>query len=160
MSEPQKILTGRVVDTPPLIDGHALDDLLRQHTSWTKVPASIPPIVTLAAWSLLICDAAVTAWLAGVQSGSLGCRGPLCELATLSGHPLLTLSLAAGSLVSLIILAGLTRAFTIGTAPVLGALATSSAVAVVAVVGAAVLVLLAALVIAGVIILIALLLAR
>jgi len=164
VSEPQNILTGRVVDPPPLIDGHALGDLLRQHTSWAMVPASIPPVVTLVVWSLLICDAAVTAWLAGVQGGSLGCTGRLCEVATLSGHPLLTLSLAAGSLGSLIVVACRTRAFTIGTAPVLGALAVSSVVAAGAVVGAVVLVLLAALlaalVAAGVVLLIVLLLAR
>ena len=67
MNEPQNILTGRVTGPPPLIDGHALGDLLRQHTSWAAVPASIPPVVTVVAWSLLICDAAVTAWLTGVQ---------------------------------------------------------------------------------------------
>lgn len=160
MDEPQKVLTGRVTGPPPLIDGHALGDMLRQHTSWAAVPASIPPIVTLVAWSLLICDAAVTAWLTGVNRGSLGCAGPLCEVATLSGHPLLTLSLAAGSLVSLVILACLTRAFTIGTAPVLGALGGSLLVAAAAVVGAVALVLLALLVTAGVILLIILLLAR
>jgi hypothetical protein len=81
-------------------------------------------------------------------------------VATLSGHPLLTLSLAAGSLVSLVILACLTRAFTIGTAPVLGALGGSLLVAAAAVVGAVALVLLALLVTAGVILLIILLLAR
>ncbi len=160
MSEPQNIITGRVDDPPPLIDGHALGDLLRQHTPWAMVPASIPPAVTLVVWSLLICDAAVTAWLAGVQDGSLGCTSRLCEVATLSGHPLLTLSLAAGSLVSLVILACLTRAFTVGTAPVLGALAVSSVVAAAAVVVAVVLVLLAVLVTAGVILLVVLLLAR
>ena len=160
MNEPQNILTGRVTGPPPLIDGHALGDLLGQHTSWAAVPASISPIVTLVAWSLLICDAAVTAWLTGVNRGSLGCTGRLCEVATLSGHPLLTLSLAAGSLVSLIILVCLTRAFTIGTAPALGALAVSSAVAAAAVVGAVVLVLLAMLVATSVVLLIILLLAR
>jgi hypothetical protein len=81
-------------------------------------------------------------------------------VATLSGHPLLTLSLAAGSLGSLIILACLTRAFTIGTAPALGALAVSSVVGAAAVVGAVVLVLLAMLVTASVVLLIILLLAR
>ena len=160
MTEPQNILTGRVTGPPPLIDGHALDDLLRQHTSWAAVPASIPSAVTSVAWSLLICDAAVTAWLTDVTCGSLGCAGPLCKVATLSGHPLLTLSLAAGSLVSLVILACLTRAFTIGTAPVLGALGGSLLVAAAAVVGAVALVLLALLVTAGVILLIILLLAR
>ena len=163
MSEPQNILTGRVVDPPPLIDGHALGDLLRQHTSWTMIPASIPPVVTLVVWSLLICDAAVTAWLAGVQGGSLKCTGRLCEVATLSGHPLLTLSLAAGSLVSLIILACLTRAFTVGTAPVLGGLVVGSVVAAATVMGAVLLVLLvllAALVTAVVVLLVVLLLAR
>jgi hypothetical protein len=160
MSEPQDILTGRVVDPPPRIDEHALDDLLRQHTPWTLVPVSIPPVVTVAAWSLLICDAAVTAWLAGVQGGSLGCTGRLCAVATLSGHPLLTLSLTAGSLVSLIILACLTRAFTLGTAPVLGALAVSSVVAAAAVAGAVLLVLLAMLLTAIVVLLIIFLLAR
>lgn len=160
MNEPQNILTGRVTGPPPLIDGHALGDVLRQHRSWAAVPASIPPVVTLVAWSLLICDAAVTAWLSCVSRGSLGCTGPLCEVATLLGHPLLTLSLAAGSLVSLVILACLTRAFTIGTAPVLGALVGSSLVAAAAVVGAVALVLLALLVTASVILLIVLLLAR
>jgi hypothetical protein len=63
VDEPQKVLTGQVTSPPPLIDGHALGDMLRQHKSWATVPASIPPIVTLVAWSLLICDAAVTAWL-------------------------------------------------------------------------------------------------
>ena len=92
---------------------------------------------------MLICDAAVTAWLARVNCGSLRCTGPLCAVATLSGHPLLTLSLAAGSLVALVILAFLTRAFTIGTAPVLAGSGGSLLVAAAAVVGAVALVLLA-----------------
>ena len=160
MNEPQNVPTGRIIDPPPLIDGHALGDLLRQHTSWAKVPASIPPVVTLVAWSLLICDVAVTAWLTGVQRGSLECTGRLCEVATLSGHPLLTLSLAAGSLGSLIILAWVTRAFMIGTAPVLAALGVSALVATAAVAGAVLLVLLALLVTATVVLLIVLLLAQ
>jgi hypothetical protein len=160
MDEPRNILMGQAPSPPPLIDGHALGDLLRQRTPWSAVPAIIPPVVTLLAWCLLICDAAVTAWLSGVNCGSLGCAGPLCKVATLSGHPLLTLSLAAGSLLSLVILAFPTRAYTIGTAPVLGTLIASSLVAAVAVMGAVVLVLLALLVTAGVILLIVLLLAR
>ena len=85
MNEPQNILTGRVTGPPPLIDGHALGNLLRQHTSWAAVPASIPPVVTVVAWSLLICDAAVTAWLTVSAAVRWGARGPLCEVATLSG---------------------------------------------------------------------------
>jgi hypothetical protein len=170
MDESRHILVDQATDLPvtgpppladpPLIDGHALDDLLRQHTPWSAVPASIPPVVTLVAWCLLICDAGVAAWLTAVSCGSLGCSGPLCSVATLSGHPLLTLSLAAGSLLSLVILAFPTRAFRVGTAGVLGALGASSLVAAVAVMGAVTLVLLALLVTVAMIGLIVLLLAR
>jgi hypothetical protein len=160
MSEPQGTLTGQVLSDPPPIDGRALGDLLEQHTPWAAVPAHIPREVTLAAWSLLICDAAVTAWLAGVLHGVLGCSGRLCEVATLSGHPLLTLSLAAPSLVSLIGLACFTRAFQIGTAPALAILAVSALVAAAAVAGAVALVLVALLAIAILVLLIALLLIR
>jgi hypothetical protein len=117
-------------------------------------------VVRLVVWCLLICDAGVTAWLTSVSCGSLGCSGPLCSVATLSGHPLLTLSLAAGSLLSLVILAFPTRAFRVGTAGVLGALAASSLVAAVALVGAVALVLLALLAAVAMIGLIVLLLAR
>lgn len=158
MDEPPVGLTGWAADLPQLIDGEALGDLLEQHTSWSEVPASIPPVVRLASWYLLTCDAAVTAWLARVNCGSLRCTGTLCAVATLSGHPLLTLSLSAGSLLALVILAFLTRAFTIGTAPVLAALGASLLVATVAVVGAVALVLLAMLVMASVILLIVMLL--
>jgi hypothetical protein len=160
VDEPRNTLAGQVTGPPPLIDGHALGDLLRQHTPWSAVPASIPPVVTLVSWCLLICDAAVTAWLTGVTCGSLGCAGPLCTVATLSGHPLLTLSLAAGSLLALVILAFLTRAYRIGTAPVLVALGASSLVAAVAVMGAVALVLLALLMTAAMILLIVVLLSR
>jgi len=160
MNEPQDLLTGPVADPPPLIDGQALGDLLEQHTAWSAVPATIPPIVRLASWYLLACDASVTAWLAGVNRGSLRCTGTVCAVATLSGHPLLTLSLSAGSLVALVVLAFLTRAFTIGTAPVLGTLGMSLLVATAAVVGAVALVLLVLLVVICLLLLIVSLLVR
>ena len=90
-----------------------------------------------------------------------GVRAPrYYAVATLSGHPLLTLSLSAGSLVALVVLAFLTRAFTIGTAPVLGTLGMSLLVATVAVVAAVALVLLVLLVVICLLLLIVSLLVR
>jgi hypothetical protein len=146
MDGPEKAAS-HAVEPPPLIDGHALGDLLDQHRPWSRVPAVVPPVCALVAWSLTFCDAAVTAWLAAVQCGSFGCTGRLCEVTTLSGHPVLTLALSAGSLLSLIVLSCVTRAFTIGTAPALFTLAASSLVAAIAVAGAVALALVALLVV-------------
>jgi len=158
MNGPEKAASS-VVEYPPLIDGHALGDLLDQHRPWSRVPAAVPPACTLVAWSLTFCDAAVTAWLAAVNCGSFGCSGGLCDVATLSGHPVLTLVLSAGSLLSLIVLACVTRAFTIGTAPVLFTLAASSLVAAIAVAGAVALALAAVLIVTIAILLISVFLA-
>jgi len=163
MEEPQNVLTGRVIDPPPpplLLDGNALDELLRQYTPWSQIPAPIPPVITAAAWYLVVCDVAVTAWLARVACGSLRCKSALCAIATLSGHPLLTLLLAAGSLVALVVLAFMTRGFTVGTARVLGILGGSMLVAAAAVAGAAALVLLAVLLVATTLLLIVLIVVR
>lgn len=130
-----------------------------QHTSLAAVRASISFVVTLVVWSLLICGASVTAWLTGVSRGSLRCTGPLCEVASLPRASADQAVAGGRSLLSLVILACMTLAFTIGAAPGSGGSGGSLLVAAAAVAGAVAVVLLALLVTASVVLLIVRLLA-
>ena len=123
------------VSPAPDIDVGQLGDLLDGSRRWETVAAEIPSTATFLLWFLTFWDCVVTVFLVSVERGSLGCSGHLCDLITLDRHPLLTLILAAGSLVWLGATSILTQGFTRGTTPVLVAVSASACLAALAVVG-------------------------
>ncbi len=141
-----EVVIGEIVEDD-VIEFDALGDLLERATPWSAVPVRVPPLVTVFLWLLMPVDLAVSAWLFAVLRGSLGCDGSLCTLATLHGHPVLTMGLAAGSLVVLLVTCAGTRAFTLSTAPVLLLISVAAVVAVASVLGAVLVVVLVALLI-------------
>jgi len=156
VSAVQKVLTGRDFDPSPMIDepvsGPAPADRWSDPRVGTAPLIDLPIAVTTFAWFLSFCDLVVTLWLFGVHNGSLGCSGTTCELATLSGHPRLTLALAAGSLVCLLALACLTEGFSRGSVGMLAVLGVTGLVAAAAVIGL-VLVILVIVLVVGIVVL-------
>jgi hypothetical protein len=141
-----EVVIGEIVEDD-VIELDALGDLLERATPWSAEPVRLAPLVTVFLWLLMPLDLAVSAWLFAVLRGRLGCDGPLCTLATLHGHPALTMGLAAGSSVVLLVTCAGTRAFTRGTAPVLVLTSIAAAVAVASVLGAVLVVVLVGLLI-------------
>lgn len=139
-AQPHEIRTADVaiaeIMEDDVIELDALGGLLEQAVPWSAQPVGLQPLVTVFLWLLMPTDLAVAGWLFSVLGGRLGCAGPLCTLATLSGHPAFTLGLAAGSSVVLLVTCAGTRAFTRGTAPVLVLVSIAAVVALVAVLGA------------------------
>lgn len=82
--------------------------------AWANVPVPLSAAVTTGLWMLFLLDLVFGAWLLAVRVGAASCSGPLCTVATLGDHPLLTLVLAevcaAALVVSLPITKGLSRA--------------------------------------------------
>ena len=109
---------GRVTAAPPLIDGHALGGLVRAAYVVGRGPGRVSR--SSSRWSCGPCRSAA-------RQARLGCRcqlrfaevqGPLCEVASLPQASADHAVAGGRSLVSLVILACLTWAFTIGAAPV------------------------------------------
>jgi hypothetical protein len=130
-----EVVIGEIV-AEDVLEQDALGELLLRATPWSAQPVGLQPLVTVFLWLLMATDLAVSGWLFSVLRGELGCGGSLCTLATLFGHPALTLGLAAGSCVVLLVTCAGTRAFTRGTAPVLILVTIAAAVALISVLGA------------------------
>jgi hypothetical protein len=96
-----EVIIGEIVDDD-VIGLDALGDLLVRAAPWSAQPVALQPLVTVFLWFLMSADLAVGAWLFSVLRAQRGCDERLCALATLSGHPGLTLGLAVGSFVVLL----------------------------------------------------------
>jgi hypothetical protein len=132
---PNEVLLGELVDDD-VIDSHALDGLLGRARPWSAQPADLGSGVTVLLWMMLLLDLGVSGWLFGVTQERLGCTGVLCSMATLNGHPQVTMALAAGSSLLLLGTCVLSRFFTRGRASVLLLAGVGAVIASVVVIGA------------------------
>jgi hypothetical protein len=105
-------------------------------SDWRRKPVLLSVRLTGALWCLVLLVAVTCAGLIAIMRHPAGCDTLWCRTATLGGHPLATLLLAASSLTAFAALAAITRGLTRVTTHQLVAVAASSVGAVIAVIGA------------------------
>jgi hypothetical protein len=123
---------------PGAAAGDALADFVGRASDWRRQAVPLSWRLTGGLWCLVLLVAAVCAGLVAVLRNPGVCGGLWCRTATLGGHPLVTLLVAASSLTAFAVLAALTRGLTRVTSRRLVAIAVASAGAVTAVIGAVV----------------------
>jgi hypothetical protein len=92
--------------------GTAIADYLATSRRWDRQRVRLSSRVTAALWLWLLIIVGVIAWLISVARAPTSCTSGLCRLATLGGHPTVTLILAGTSVGLLIAMALVTRGLT------------------------------------------------
>ena len=120
----------------PGMTGDAFERFVGNTSDWRRQSVSLSGRLTAALWFLVLLVAATCAGLIVIVRRPAACDTLWCRTATLGGHPLATLLLAASSFTAFAALAAITRGLTRVSTHQLVAVAVSSAGAVVAVIGA------------------------
>jgi hypothetical protein len=126
--------------TPPHRRPGAEPDALRPFVAsgirpWGGVRVALSPRVVVALWILFGINFALAGWLLAVRSGVAPCNGPLCGVATLGDHPVLTLTLSELSAAALVVAMPMTRGLTLAGGPQLALIAAGAALGATAAAG-------------------------
>ena len=117
-------------------EGDAVRDLVARSRSWGRHKIALPVPLTCAFWLSAAEAGAVGGWAAAaVLTHRAACSGLVCTIVTLGDRPRLIVVLAAICVVSLLVLAPLTRGLTEAGGPELALMVAAAASGVVSVVG-------------------------
>ena len=121
-------------------DPNVLADFVRaQARPWGSAATDLSPRATAFLWTLSVLNLLYVGWLFAVGGGITPCAGLPCSVATLGGHPQLTLILAGACALTLAVAMPVTRGLTCANGPQLALVVGGAVCGFVAVSGAALL---------------------
>jgi hypothetical protein len=115
--------------------GATLRDLAGRSRSWHREAVDLPVPVTCALWLIAAVSGAVGGWATAVVTYRVSCSGVVCRVSLLGDRPRLVLVLAAACVVTLLVLAAITRGLTRAGGPELALMVVAAGAGAVSVLG-------------------------